>query len=246
MTTFTIFLFILLTLIVFLFCYKIFKTEKEMTLMSKGWVDKKDYPHGDFIYKNKKIIMDDLNSVLATNQWSIWSSDKYSTPIFTKMSNNEILDRLKENKGKIGSIEKPSWRLYGLILNGQKTENANTCPNTLELIKKLEEKYPKNKILNAGFSVLEPRCHIGRHKDFNNTFYRIHIPLILPKNNIKKGKTQITQSEAIDENLAVFCLENDYVIWNHNEYFIFDDTFEHDAWNYSDEMRIVMIIDVLK
>ena len=44
--------------------------------------------------------------------------------------------------------------------------------------------------------------------------------------------------------MARYCKETKK--WNDNEYFIFDDTFDHQAWNYTKEKRIVLIIDIMR
>ena len=39
-------------------------------------------------------------------------------------------------------------------------------------------------------------------------------------------------------------INNDIIKWNIYEYFIFDDTCFHQAWNNTDENRFVLIIDI--
>jgi aspartyl/asparaginyl beta-hydroxylase (cupin superfamily) len=68
--------------------------------------------------------------------------------------------------------------------------------------------------------------------------------LIIPKANKKYPKTFITKSEG--KKLCVLQVENDYRIWKPDDYFIFDDTCIHNAWNYTRENRIVLIVDLKK
>ena len=91
---------------------------------------------------------------------------------------------------------------------------------------------------------MEPGCHIGEHKDFNNKFYRLHIPLIIPKINNEITESFVVKTQS--EKLCTLQVENDYRIWKNNEYFIFDDTCLHNAWNNTSDMRIVLLIDLLK
>ena len=83
-------------------------------------------------------------------------------------------------------------------------------------------------IINAGFSCLEPNVETSLHKGHNNKIVRVHIPMIIPD-----GDTAIK-------------IDNKIVKWHNNDYFIFDDTFYHQAWNRTNNNRIVLLIDVLK
>lgn len=217
------------------------KKEKQIkeNFTSKCWVNNKEFPEAKKIFESKDIIIKELNNVLNSDKWGIWSNDYKTTPIFTKMEDEEILKRITENSGKINSTKEPSWRLFGLILNKISLPNAELCPETIKILKS-----SSNRILNAGFSILEPKCYIGKHQDFNKKFYRLHIPLIIPKINKNIDKIFVSEEEA--KKLCVLQVENDYRVWNHDDYFIFDDTCIHNAWNASDEIRIVLLVDLLK
>lgn len=207
--------------------------------ISKCWISNNEFPEAEKIFNSKDIIIQELQQILDSNKWGIWSSDYNSTPIFTKMTDQEITSRINSNAGKIGSVKEPSWRLFGLILNKNILATGESCPNTIKLLQS-----SSSRILNAGFSVLEPGCYIGEHQDFNNKFYRLHIPLIIPNINKKVKKSFVTKTKA--KELCVLQVENDYRIWKDDEYFIFDDTCLHNAWNTSNEIRIVLLVDLLK
>ena len=207
--------------------------------MSGCWVSNNKFPEAQKIFDSKDIIIKELKTILDSDKWGVWSSDYNSTPIFTKMTDSEILSRIKSNSGKINSAKNPSWRLFGLILNKNVLPDAELCPDTIKLLQS-----SSSRILNAGFSVLEPGCYIGEHKDYDNKFYRLHIPLIIPKKNNNIEQSFISKSQS--ENLCVLQVENDYRIWKDNEYFIFDDTCLHDAWNNTTDIRIVLLVDLLK
>lgn len=212
---------------------------KENFNTSKCWIDNDNFPEAKKIFESRDIIKKELKNILNSDKWGIWSSDYNTTPIFTKMTEEEITKRINDNSGKIGSIKDPSWRLFGLILNQKELSNAELCPETVKLLRD-----NSSRILNAGFSILEPGCYIGSHQDFNNKFYRLHIPLIIPA--INKTISDSFVSEEDSKKLCVLQVENDYRIWKDDEYFIFDDTCLHDAWNPSNENRIVLLVDFLK
>lgn len=209
---------------------------------SIAFIDVNKYPISKELFDMRQVFKDDLASVLHTNKWHIWSDDYKTTPIFTKMSESEIKEHLNKNIGK-ETNKTTAWRLFPIILNGKHFRDDDLCKNTYNILNKYNMGN-KNKILNAGFSLLEPGCHIGLHKDYNKTFYRLHIPLVVPNNN-KLFDTFITKEEAHDNQIAVLQVENDYRVWKENDYFILDDTYEHDAWNNSNEIRIVMLIDLI-
>jgi len=78
---------------------------------------------------------------------------------------------------------------------------------------------------NAMFSLLAPRTRIPPHTGVANTRLVCHLPLIVPPDcGFRVGQT--TRE------------------WRVGEAFVFDDTIEHEAWNDSDELRVVLIIDL--
>jgi beta-hydroxylase len=183
------------------------------------WIDVKRKELNN-INNNIQIIIDELNGVLKLNKWSRWSEyNREDTPIFTKMSDNDIIDRLKENEDYLNSGDN-SWRLFGLKLYGKEVEeNAKYCPKTIELFKDIDY------VINIGFSCLEPGVSTTVHRDFNHNILRCHFPLIIPE-----GDCAIRVGDKIQK-------------WNMNEYFIFDDTCYHVAWNKTKENRFILIVD---
>jgi hypothetical protein len=191
-------------------------------------VSNKQFPEFINVIDNKKLILDELEILKGSDRWSIWSEyDKINeTPIFSKMSNDQILEHINKNMTKLNS-GKNAWKLFGLILKGKPIEsNIKLCPTTYELLKSIPN------VINAGFSCFEPMISTLRHQGHNNKILRCHIPLIIPKGDC-----------AIEIN-------NDIIKWKDIEkqkgYFIFDDTFFHKAWNNTNKNRFVLIIDILK
>ena len=178
-----------------------------------------------YVYDNRKIIIKEFyDNVLHSKTWSNWMEyDRIAnTPIFSKMSKQEILGRIKENHCEIGKGKK-SWKIFGLILYGDiLKDNVSLCPKTMNILNKCPN------IVNAGFSCLEPGVITALHHDFNHEILRCHIPITIPY-----GDTAIK-------------INNNIYKWNDDNYFIFDDTYDHQAWNFTNEIRIVLIIDILK
>lgn len=209
-------------------------------LKSKCWIDTKLFPESKYIFENKFIIKKELDNILDTNLWTQWSSTYNDPPSFTKMEHTEILNKINNMAGQMNSSDS-SWRLYPLILNQVIIEHtANHCPNTMNILSKVS-----NRILNAGFSLLEPNSTTKLHMDYNDKFYRLHIPMIIPQNN-KNLNNIILDKTCVDKKLAVFQVENEYLAWSEDNYFIFNDLCLHNAWNWTDENRIVLLVDLLK
>ncbi len=120
----------------------------------------------------------------------------------------------------------PQWTAIHLLKNGWPVEaNARHCPRTMEAISKMDQPQVSGASPVAMFSLLAPRTRIPPHAGVANTRLVCHLPLIVPPNcGFRCGAT--TRE------------------WRVGEAFVFDDTIEHEAWNDSDELRVVLILDL--
>jgi aspartyl/asparaginyl beta-hydroxylase (cupin superfamily) len=120
----------------------------------------------------------------------------------------------------------PKWTAIHLLQNGVRVEaNARHCPGTMAVIATLPQPQVPGASPNAMFSLLAPRTRIPPHTGVANTRLVCHLPLIVPSNcGFRCGAT--TRD------------------WRIGESFVFDDTIEHEAWNDSDELRVVLIVDL--
>lgn len=118
------------------------------------------------------------------------------------------------------------WTAIHLLQNGNRIEaNARHCPRTMALLEKLDQPNVPGASPNAMFSLLAPRTKIPPHTGVANTRLVCHLPLIVPPNcGFRVGATACE--------------------WRPGEAFVFDDTIEHEAWNESDELRVVFICDL--
>lgn len=118
-----------------------------------------------------------------------------------------------------------AWGSYHLYLNGRRVEeNCERCPKTLAAIDRLAMPQIPGQSPEVFFSILRPGTHIPPHHGLANYKLTVHLPLIIPAGcAIRVG----------DETRA----------WRPGECLIFDDTFEHEAWNKSDSLRAVMILE---
>jgi aspartyl/asparaginyl beta-hydroxylase (cupin superfamily) len=75
------------------------------------------------------------------------------------------------------------------------------------------------------FSLLAPHTHIPPHTGVSNARLVLHLPLIVPENCGFRCGAETRK-------------------WVPGEAFVFDDTIEHEAWNDSDCLRVVLIGDL--
>ncbi|MFL6730407.1 MAG: aspartyl/asparaginyl beta-hydroxylase domain-containing protein [Sphingomicrobium sp.] len=118
------------------------------------------------------------------------------------------------------------WTAIHLLQNGNRIEsNARHCAKTLAAIAKMDQPQVPGASPNAMFSLLAPHTRIPPHTGVANTRLVCHLPLIVPNGcGFRCGAT--TRE------------------WRVGEAFVFDDTIEHEAWNDSGELRVVLIIDL--
>ncbi len=120
----------------------------------------------------------------------------------------------------------PAWSSYFLWRDGEKQDvNCARCPQTTALLESLPMAHLPGFAPTAMFSVLKPHTHIPAHTGSANTRVIVHLPLVLPGN-------------------CVFRVGNDTRAWEMGHAWVFDDTIEHEAWNNSDETRVILIFDV--
>ncbi len=120
----------------------------------------------------------------------------------------------------------PRWSTFYLWKDGARVEeHCQRCPKTTALIETL----PLIDIPRFGptvlFSALAPRTRIPAHTGDTNARLVVHLPLILPPG-------------------CRFRVGNDTRPWRLGEAWVFDDTIEHEAWNDSDELRVILMIDI--
>lgn len=119
-----------------------------------------------------------------------------------------------------------SWSSYHLLKAGKPiAEHVARCPKTHALLQRLPLVELQGNAPEAFFSVLKPQTHIPPHFGLSNTKLAVHLPLVVPEHcAIRVG------SETRG--------------WVPGECRIFDDSFEHEAWNRSGEYRAVLIFEI--
>ena len=117
------------------------------------------------------------------------------------------------------------WKTYFLYAYGLKIENnCARCPETTCSI----EQVPG--IQTAFFSVLLPHKHIPEHCGPYKGVIRCHLALKVPTPKTDCG----------------IRVGNDIRHWEAGKSLIFDDTFPHEAWNNTDDIRVVLFLDIVR
>lgn len=120
----------------------------------------------------------------------------------------------------------PSWNGYYFHRHGEaRPENLARCPCTSAAL----EAAPLSRIPGHGpetlYSVFTPGTHLLPHHGVTNTRLVAHLPLLVPPDCALRVGGEIHA-------------------WREGELVVFDDTYEHEAWNRSDRTRVVLIFDV--
>ena len=125
-----------------------------------------------------------------------------------------------------GLLNDPAWSACHLIRNGEEVAaNAALCPRTLQALGALPLCRIEGRTPTVLFSLLRPGTHIPPHHGFLNTRLICHLPLIVPPG-------------------CALRVGNETRPWREGELVIFDDTMEHEAWNRSSELRVVLLFDI--
>jgi ornithine lipid ester-linked acyl 2-hydroxylase len=118
------------------------------------------------------------------------------------------------------------WKTFMFSGYGVNSEEAiRLCPETWRVLQMI----PGMK--TAMFSVFEPGKHLKPHRGPYNGVLRLHLGLIVPDTPPR------TVAIRVDDRVCH---------WQEGKVLIFDDAYEHEAWNHSDETRVVLFVDFVK
>jgi len=113
------------------------------------------------------------------------------------------------------------WNTFNFFFYGKKNEeNCALCPKTTAILESLP-RFEKDHIM---FSALNPHSRIPPHTGPMNGILRAHLGLVVPQGCfIRVGPDERT--------------------WQEGKLLVFDDSFEHEVWNHSDSVRIVLFMN---
>lgn len=116
-----------------------------------------------------------------------------------------------------------NWKTFALYVYGKRVDdNCTACPKTAAALAALPG------MSTAMFSILAPRYHIEPHKGPTRAMVRAHLGLKVPK-----------------DSQNVWIRVHDQILhWEEGKVVLFDDSYEHEVRNDTDETRAVLFIDI--
>jgi len=112
--------------------------------------------------------------------------------------------------------------LYGFRYRAPK--NCAQCPETAKLLDAIPG------LETAFFSILSPGYHIPAHRGITKGLVRGHLGLKVPQ----------------DRANCTMRVDQTSNMWAEGELLIFDDTYDHEVWNNTDEERVVLLFDIVR
>ncbi len=112
------------------------------------------------------------------------------------------------------------WKTYFFTAFGVRSEkNISSCPKTWAALQSIPG------LQTAMFSIFDPGKHLRPHRGPFNGVLRLHLGLVIPKGDV------------------AIRVDKEVLHWEEGKVSIFDDSFEHEAWNRTDEVRVVLFVD---
>ena len=145
----------------------------------------------------------------------------------------EELDRVMVRKAELPNVQDitadaaslsqdADWKIFPLIAYGIRSQpNIEMCPETWRVIQSIPG------LTTAMFSILEPGKRLPPHRGPYNGVLRLHLGLLIPEPR---------------ERLAIR-VGHEQRHWQEGRVLIFDDAYQHEAWNESSRVRVVLFVD---
>lgn len=146
------------------------------------------------------------------------------------------LDSVLGNMGRIPAFHELSkdqshlssdggWRTYFFYAFGFKaSEHCARCPETTRWLESIPG------MTTAFFSIFAPGQHLPPHRGAFKGIMRYHLGLLVPE---PRDRIAIRVDDQVCH-------------WEEGKSLIFDDTYFHEAWNNSDQTRVVLFVDFVR
>lgn len=117
------------------------------------------------------------------------------------------------------------WKIFLLVAYGIKSvPNIELCPETWRIVQGIPG------LKTAMFSIFEPGKRLPPHRGPYNGVLRLHLGLLVPRHGGNLGIRIGSETRN----------------WEEGRVLIFDDAYEHEAWNETGEPRVVLFVDFEK
>lgn len=116
------------------------------------------------------------------------------------------------------------WLSYFFYMYGRSFDaQCRRCPDTDRLLRSIPG------MRTAFFSILAPGKRIPPHRGPWRGVLRYHLPLIVPR----EGDCAIRVGDQTSS-------------WKEGVAMMFDDSYDHEVWNDTDELRVVLFLDIIR
>jgi aspartyl/asparaginyl beta-hydroxylase (cupin superfamily) len=123
-------------------------------------------------------------------------------------------------------LDDPAWGALYFWQGGMVVEaNAARAPATMAALALAPMPVIAGRSPIAHYSLLKPGTHIQPHHGMLNTRLICHLPLIVPDGCALRAGAETRE-------------------WREGELLIFDDSFEHEAWNRGSSTRIILLFEI--
>lgn len=164
---------------------------------------------------------------------------------------NGSLDNMSTATKAIRS-NKSDWKVFSFIMHNKKTKDlvkeyklsfsGRTTEQLLEFLDYIEKNHfqetqkfanemfnnPENGLVSMWFSQFNPGTKLGLHTNYDPYMYRAHLGIDVPEGNIG------------------FKVCDETIKWANGKILVFNPMNPHTAWNLTEEVRTVLIIDFLR
>ena len=114
------------------------------------------------------------------------------------------------------------WKIFPLTAYGIRSQpNIELCPETWRVVQTIP------RLRTAMFSILEPGKRLPPHRGPYNGVLRLHLGLLIPEPRERAAIRVGTEQHH----------------WAEGRVLIFDDAYEHEAWNETEQARVVLFVD---
>ena len=133
---------------------------------------------------------------------------------------------LMPEQADISANDGRDWRMFMMKVYGVPIkENLTRCPTVAALLDQTPE------VVSAVLSFLAPGKHIPAHRGPFRAILRYHLMLSMP-------------SDAAGRPACELRIDGEPYLLGDGESLLWDDTYTHEVWNRSDQVRIALLLDV--
>jgi ornithine lipid ester-linked acyl 2-hydroxylase len=146
------------------------------------------------------------------------------------------LDRVLSRKNDLPAVQEitadarsitddSGWKIFPLVAYGIRSRpNIRLCPETWRILRQISG------LKTAMFSLFEPGKRLPPHRGPYNGVLRLHLGLLVPEPRDSVG----------------IRIGSELRGWEEGRVLIFDDAYEHEAWNETAGPRVVLFVDFVK